>query len=67
MTEIFHPEKDCKVKVKNIEAKVNKTFDEHGKLYDQKYVEFTVIGKHREYQDHMLLEDFRRHNPHVTM
>ena len=67
MTVIYHPEKDRKIEVKDIKLKVNRAYNKMGTEYDQQYVEFTVIGENREYQDFMLLKEFRRHNPEIPV
>jgi hypothetical protein len=67
MTFIFHPVRDRIIKVRDLSLKSDSTFDEDGELFDQKYVEFTVIGNRTEYQDFMLLDDFKTHNPKVVI
>ncbi len=67
MTEIYDPRKQCIIEVRNVEQKTNRTFNENGNKYNQKYVEFTVIGKNREHQDFMLLKEFKKHNPDIEI
>lgn len=67
MIKIYHPVKERKVEVKDISVKINNTFDEHGKPFAQEYVEFTVVGNQHEYQDFMLVKDFKEHNPTVKL
>ena len=66
-TIIFHCGKDRRIKVKNIKVMINHTYDKYGLDHDQKYVEFTVIGKQIEYQDYMLLEEFKNFNPEIPI
>ena len=67
MTQIYHPEKDRNINVKDISVKTNRTYNKQGNKYSQRYVEFTVLGAVREYQDYMLLKDFQKHNPHIPV
>lgn len=67
MTEIYDSRKQCIIKVRDIQQKINRTYNENGNKYNQKYVEFTVIGKVREYQDFILLKEFKKYNPDIKI
>jgi len=76
MTRIFHPVKDREVEIENVErkwhtvrsaAKVDENEEVVYTMENQEYVEFTVLGLQHSYQDFMLLDDFKKHNPHVEV
>ena len=75
---IYHPIKGRTIEVKGLVVKTDNVRTEavlsedcnRVESYKTKsihYIEFTVLGRNREYQDSIPLEDFRRHNPHVPI
>ncbi len=52
---------------KNIQKTSHKEYDKYGKLKNNHYVEFTVVGKNRSWKDFMPLKDFKRLNPEITI
>ncbi len=78
MTQIYHPIKGRTIEVRGLEVKshgvrTKAVLSEDGdkvesyKTESITYVEFTVLGRNREYQDSIPLEEFQRHNPHVPI
>ena len=54
-------------KAKDFKVIVNEEYDKNGKLRKNRYVQFTLIGKHRQWPDFMAIKDFKRLNPTVTV
>ena len=75
---IYHPIKGRTIEVRNLVVKTDNVRTEAVLSKDRSrvesyktksivYIEFTVLGRNREYQDSIPLEDFQRHNPDVPI
>lgn len=53
--------------VKNLKRNKHKEYDKNGKLKTRHYIEFTIIGKNREWRDYMYVDDFKKLNPKVSI
>ena len=42
-------------------------YDAMGKLQNNKYVQFTVVGNNRSWTDFMAIDDFRKLNPDIKI
>ena len=58
---------DTPQEAKNLQKTSHKEYDKHGKLTTNHYVEFTVVGKNRQWKNFMPLKDFQKLNPNVSI
>lgn len=54
-------------KIKDLKRVSYKEYDKNGKLVNNQYVEFTVIGNNSSWRDFMPLGIFRKLNPHISL
>jgi len=65
--EIFNLHSNSKKKIKDLKVVSHKEYDKNGKKRNNKYVEFTIIGKNHQWMDFMLLKDFKKLNPKIII
>lgn len=51
----------------DFKVKAHKEYNKHGKLQTNRYVEYTIHGKHRKWEEFMSIEDFKKYNPNVRV
>ena len=64
---IFNLHSNSQKKIKGLKKTSHKEYDKNGKMQKNYYVEFTIIGKNREWVDFMSVKDFKRLNPTVNI
>lgn len=64
---IASPFSDTKTEVENLKQTTHKEYNQKGKLTNNDYVEFTVIGKNRKWKNFMSLKDFKKLNPNIKL
>ncbi|MBU0572691.1 hypothetical protein KKE18_03305 [Patescibacteria group bacterium] len=65
--EIFNLHSNNKKKIKGLKVTSHKEYDKNGKKRTNRYVEFTVVGKNRQWKDFMPVEDFKKLNPEINI
>jgi len=54
-------------KIRDLKRVSYKEYDKKGKLTNNQYVEFTVVGNNGTWRDFMPIEIFKKLNPHISL
>lgn len=66
-TKIYNPHTKGPSEAQDFVVRTHQEFNKAGVKRNKRYVEYTVIGKNRQWTDFMTIRDFKRLNPTVTV
>lgn len=66
-TKIFNLHSNNTREAEDFKVVSHEEYDKYGKLQTNTYVEYTIIGKNRKWEDFMPVKEFKKLNPKVAV